>query len=266
MTARVRGIVTGGLLAVWLGLLAPAPRAAAAEGIRFMDSVLAALRLAKAEKKVTVVYFTAGWCPWCLKMQTTTLANRSVLPLAKRFVWAKVDFGAQPEIAAAFNVRTLPHLTLLNVKGDTLAGVSGYQTHGQLIKLLRQHVNDAEKVGRLREQIANTLKQLKSATDRKSVTKVVEMLARPKRDGRGQLLDGLSKLPRTHWPHLVTLMTDAKIAIRAAAATALATATRADLPFDPFADATTRRDQIKAWRTWLAKHPATRPAALPSPK
>ena len=108
----------------------------------------------------------------------------------------------------------------------------------------------------------NTLKQLKSATDRKSVTKVVEMLARPKRDGRGQLLDGLSKLPRTHWPHLVTLMTDAKVAIRAAAATALATATRADLPFDPFADATTRRDQIKAWRTWLTEHPATRPAAL----
>jgi thioredoxin-like negative regulator of GroEL len=253
-------------LAIWL--LAAAPPAARAQepaaGIAFQDSVTAALRLGKAANKVTVAYFTATWCPWCSKMQTTTLADRGVVALSDRFVWAKVDFTSQPDVAAFFGVRTLPHLILLNAAGEQLAGVSGFQSSAQLTELLRRHVDDAAAPGLLRDQLDAAVSGVAENASAESVGKAVDMLARPDRDGRGHLLEGLAKLPADRWPLLLALMDSPQVAVRAAAATALSQTTRLALPFDPFADARVRAAQVALWRQRLGEAAAAAPAPGPS--
>ena len=51
-------------------------------------------------------------------------------------------------------------------------------------------------------------------------------------------------------------MADDRLAVRAAAAGALKHASKAELPFHPFADSPIRQQQIAGWQKWLASQPA----------
>jgi thioredoxin-related protein len=253
-------------------LLTAAAAWAQPAGLPFRDSLQAALRVGEANKKVVVAYFTAPWCPWCRKMSVATLSDRRVVTLADRFVWARVDVGEQPELAARYDVRGLPMLVVLNARGERLADAAGYLTVPQLLKLLRPLVGKAEetpKQGAIREGIARITKALAEARKpedwRKAVAEAVGFLARPQRGGRGIVLELLDKLEPAQWPLLLEAMGDKRLAIRAAAGAALASVTGADLPFDAFAKAEVRKRQIAAWgervrKGRTPKQPTTSPA------
>ena len=91
---------------VALTLLSPGVAAQGVKGVRAIrfQSFEQATRLAEVNERVTVVYFTADWCGWCRKMQSTTFPDAAVVALASRFNWAKVEIDEAPALAARFGV------------------------------------------------------------------------------------------------------------------------------------------------------------------
>lgn len=84
--------------------------------------------------------------------------------------------------------------------------------------------------------------------------RLIGQLAKPDRLSRDEILAALRKKGAAVWPLILADMADERLAVRGAAAGALKHVTKADLPFQPFADPPVRQQQIDGWRKWLASH------------
>lgn len=80
------------------------------------------------------------WADWCgpCKMMAPHFAN--VAQDYPQVVFAKIDTEANPRLSAAFNVRSIPTLVLMN-KTDEIARISGALRAPQLKQWLDQHLN-----------------------------------------------------------------------------------------------------------------------------
>jgi len=232
-----------------------------AKPITFHPTADAALTIAKAEKKVTAIYFTASWCTWCRKMQVSTFPDAAVTAVAPKFVWAKVDVDQEPATAAKYGVRALPHLVLLNVGGEVVASKPGYQTAAALSKFLAESAEKAQAPGTQNEaKIAadHLAKALTEAKDEASASAAVKAVLVKVADTRSADREGLAsvliKAGPAAWPGLVVALMDETLAVRAAASDLLRLATKQSLAFDPFAEKEERGKQADAWRTWVAEN------------
>ena len=250
---------------VSLALAAPT---ASEEGIPFQDDVVAAMRAAAEANRPLVVYFYEPSCQWCRRMQMTTFTDRRVTALAGRFVWLKVDVSRNQELAALAGVRGVPHLLHLDPEGRTISEHSGYLTADQLLTLLWKQPAPGGKGADLEATIVAMGKKLASATQPaqrlEAVLPVVEALASPQPGQRTAYLAALGAVGPSLWEGLVECLGDERLAVRAAAAEVLATVSGGDLPFDAFAAAPQRKEQLEVWRKWVRENQA-RPAAASHP-
>ena len=240
--------------------------------VTWQPTAEAALRIGAAEKKVTVVYFTASWCGFCRKMTAQTFPDPAVAEWAPRFVWAKVDTDEEPLTAARYGIRSLPTIILLNVEGQVIAGRAGFMTAAQLAGFLQDAADKAEAQGALIgaaavvEATRAALAKLEAGADavqvRQALAPLLDRLADAGRTDREELLEGVIAAKEKAWPGLLLAMADHRLSHRAAAGGAMVMATKADLPFDPFADVDERAAQLEAWRTWLAARDLPVPAEV----
>ncbi|KKL24942.1 hypothetical protein LCGC14_2410280 [marine sediment metagenome] len=267
--------------ALWLALIAMASvvgftfAADDTPGIAFSKDLSAAATAARGNKAVTVVLFTMPGCSWCRKMAVTTLADRNVQALAGRFVWVKVNVLDHPDVAARYGVSGVPHIVLLNLQGQVLASRSGYIPPAQMVDILRKYRDKADTpaggaaaIGQIVEQLKTRVAATQPGQASPALTAAVAHLARPDRQGRYRLRGAVRRCGPAVWPGLCALMADKHLAVRAAAAEALAHATGASLAFDPFADPATRTRQIAAWKKWIRANkgrPTSRPTTAPRP-
>lgn len=268
--ARARGWVLAAALAVTSLTSAPLPAGGAEEaGLTFQPSLETALRQAKAEKKVVVVFFSAKWCTWCQKMAITALVDQRVLALGGKMMWVKADIEDDPQLAGAFGVVGVPSMVMLNSDGEVVGSRVGYMTAEQLSTFLREASGKADSVAQatsLPTLVAKMQPALVAATQpadyKAAVAEVVALLARPEPGGKDVLLDGLEKMGSPGWRGLVLCANDERLSIRAAATEALVLATGMDLPLDPFARPEIRQKQAAAWERWIEQN-KDRPAGRP---
>ena len=254
-------------------LLALLPAWAADEGeIKFQENVEAAWRLAKADNLPTAIYFNATWCQWCRKMSVSTFPDPKVLALASKMVWAKVDIDKEPDIAAMFGVEGVPAVAMVNAEGELVAMQSGYMTAEQLVKFLNDGLGKLSSgtslPGMIEKMKAAAGASTQPADYKAALEGSIERLAQPDRAGRTPLLEAIRQLGPGAWEPLSEYLGDSRLAVRSAAVEALAFATGAGLPFDPFAAPERRRDQAQAWRKWIGQNKvrhATAPAAATRP-
>lgn len=256
------GLLTLSCLSVLIVLPLLAARVPAQQDnrIRFGDDLLKALRRGQAEKIVTVLYFSMPECEWCRKTEAVTFTDRKVRSQARRFVWVKANPNFEPGLAALFRVAGVPSFLFFDSELQIIATYSGYFGPEEMTKILRDLADKAVPSESDKDSPSDLLAKLALAaatphTEKPSqaLTAVVERLAGPEPCDRQQVLESIGKLGPNNWPGLCTLLSDTRLAVRAAAAEALAVATGADLPFDPFADAGLRSRQIAAWRSWIAE-------------
>lgn len=87
----------------------------------FVEAPLLTLADLKSNK-MTLLIFTAPWCPACLRMQTETYPQKSVASQLKRLNVKKIniDLAENVELSEKFHVKAIPTLVLLNKEGEEL--------------------------------------------------------------------------------------------------------------------------------------------------
>lgn len=217
-----------------------------AGGIDFLDNLDDAQLLARPAHKPIVIEFNASWCGWCRKIESQTFVDRRVQDLANRFLWVQIDIDEQPALAAEFHVRGVPHIAVLDHQGIEMTSKSGYMPPDDLLELLQEGLD-----GELERQAVD---EDERATINQTITRLVDMLAKPQRGGREQVMESILSFGSAAWPELLKRMSSDRLAVRAAAGVALAKAAGASLVFDPFNEAPQRAEQIEAWDQWIAHH------------
>lgn len=220
--------------------------------LEFAPSLAAARESGDAAKPV-VVTFSAPWCGWCRKMAATTFPDPQVAAIAEQYLWVKLDPDEAPELAARAKVQGLPHTILLDAEDRILGSQPGYMTPGALVQFLAESLTTPQPLDGLPESMLEQLAALDQSEDPAAVVaQAIEFLARHEREDREAILTALQQAGPAVYPHLVSLLDAERLAIRSAAAGALQRLTAAELPFEPFADAALRLEQVEAWSEWIA--------------
>jgi thioredoxin-related protein len=227
--------------------------AQSARAIDFHDSIEAA-RKAHDGKRPMVITFGAPWCGYCRKMQAETLADKKVEALAKDFVWVKIDIDEDEELAARYRVRGVPHTAVLDAQNRLLGSQAGFMPPDKFIEFLQESLANPMPMEDPLDAVLRKFKEADAAALPEAVKQAVTVLAKPDRTHRKPLLAAIAEKGPAAWPPLLDLMADERLSTRAAAASALAHATSADLPFQPFDPPEARQEQLAAWRAWVEKH------------
>jgi thioredoxin-like negative regulator of GroEL len=237
------------LLALWLA-------ARSAPAIEFATSLETARTQGDAAKPV-VVTFSAPWCGWCRKMSTTTFPDPQVAAVADQYLWVKLDADEEPALAARFRVHGLPHTLLLDADDRVLGSQPGYMTPAALVQFLEESLKNPQPLDGVPQPLLDALADLGKAEDpAASVKAAVELMAKQDAEGRLEVADAIATAGTQATPHLVGLLSDERLAVRAAAGYTLQKVTRADLAFDPFAAAEVREKQVASWIAWAQKQPS----------
>jgi thioredoxin-related protein len=229
--------------------------AAPARSIEFHHSIEDARKAAKVERP-TVILFGATWCTWCRKMETDTLADPKVVQAAGQFLWVKIDVDKDQELAARYGVDGVPVAVMIDNKGRVLGAHNGFLSPDKFLAFLSQSLANPHPEELLPDLLDRFLKSQKADDEREMTERLVQELAKPARTGREEILAAFQRKGRTVWPVLLGLMSNERLAVRAAAAGALKHVSKAEFPFHPFADLPLRQQQIAGWQKWLASRPA----------
>jgi thioredoxin-like negative regulator of GroEL len=207
-------------------------------------------------RRPIVLTFSARWCGWCRKMDSTTFQDPAVDELAKQFLFVKVDSEGDPALAARFQVRGLPHTFVLDGNDRAIGSQPGYLSAEALVKFVNESVANPQPIDGVPEELLDQLARLEEAEDRAAVVRsAVERLAQQDAAGRETLVAVLVNAGPPADAELTALLQDERLAVRAAAAGVLARITEGALPFDPFADADVREAQAEEWRRWAQARP-----------
>jgi thiol:disulfide interchange protein DsbD len=114
----------------------PAPPAIS---IRWEKGFEEAQKKARKAGKPIIVDFWAEWCSWCERLDRTTYADPFVARAAQDFVAVKIDTEGsrrEREVAARYDVTSLPTIVFLSPEGRQLWRVEAFQGPGQFPRTL----------------------------------------------------------------------------------------------------------------------------------
>ena len=86
----------------------------------------AALAAAKRSGRPVLVDFGAEWCWFCKKMDREVLTHPTILKLATRFEWARVDTDERGDLASKYRVSGLPTYVFMDASGVAFFRSNGY--------------------------------------------------------------------------------------------------------------------------------------------
>jgi thiol:disulfide interchange protein len=85
-------------------------------------------RIAAERQLPCLVFFTAGWCTYCKRMEATTFSDAAVAQLASQFVCVLVDADEEPEVCRRLQVSGYPTVELISPTGTSLGRMTGWQS------------------------------------------------------------------------------------------------------------------------------------------
>lgn len=209
------------------------------------------------ERKPIVLAFGAEWCGWCRKMELDTFPSPEVAAVADQFLWVKVDVDENEALSARFRVRGLPHTFVLNGDDRVIGSHPGYLPADEFVAFLNEALTNPQPIEDILGDLLAALESAERDDARgAAVQKLIEYLSRAERAERTAALAELAAAEGDLLPPIAQLLSDERLAVRAAAYGVLTALSHQELPFDPFADAEARGPQAQAWLDWAAAQAA----------
>lgn len=106
------------------------------KAVAWEKSFETAMARAKATNTPVMVDFHAAWCGPCHMMDKQTYPDAAVVSGSRRFISVKVDVDQRQDVAAAYDVRSLPTVLWIQPNGHPIAGVSGFRPPDEFARLM----------------------------------------------------------------------------------------------------------------------------------
>lgn len=219
---------------------------------------------AASPPRPVLLFFSAAWCGWCRKMDSTTFQDPAVAELGEKLLFVRIDTDEEPGLTAEFRVRGLPHTFVLDDHNRPIGSRPGYLSAEALVQFVKQSLENPHPIDGPPLELLRQLEDLTQTEDpAATVSSAVEALSRHNAPGRDALMEALHNAGPRATLELTTLLDDERLAVRAAAAGVLSRVRavagegegegEGEAPFDPFASVEARRAQAAAWRQWAEK-------------
>ncbi|HEY2951816.1 MAG TPA: thioredoxin family protein [Verrucomicrobiae bacterium] len=212
-----------------------------------------ALQTAREKKQPTLVYFTAGWCQYCRLMEKGALQDEAVVKNLSSLVKVKVDFDANPQLVARYQIRGIPAFVMLDDSGEEAAKTSGameakkfseWITEGLLQTALaetQKEVFEQKKAG-----LEKLLQDAEAATRAQGVALLVEFYTRKERLYHEFAAARLKDLARDEPSALVEHLNHSRLGVRILLANLLREKFGEQFQFDPWEKAEARAAALQA--------------------
>jgi len=90
-----------------------------------------------SKEKLVMIDFWADWCEPCKNLMP--ILDKLAVEFQQQLVLAKVNCDEQQQIAAQFQIRSLPTVMLVK-DGQPLDGFAGVKTEGEIREFIKQHL------------------------------------------------------------------------------------------------------------------------------
>jgi thiol:disulfide interchange protein len=86
--------------------------------------------------KPILLDFSADWCGPCQEMRRTTWSDTRVADSLRSFIPVQVNIDNNSQLASQFEVRGIPHLVVVNAKGDITKKSEGAMSPEEFLEWL----------------------------------------------------------------------------------------------------------------------------------
>ena len=215
-----------------------------------------ALQTAREKKQPTLVYFTAGWCQYCRLMEKGALQDEVVVKNISSLVKVKVDFDANPQLVARYQIRGIPAFVMFNDSGEEVAKTSGamdakkfseWITQGLLQTALAETQKEAFE--QKKAELEKMLKAGDAAAQAQGVALLVEFYTRKERLYHELAAARLKDVARDTPAALLDHLNHPRLGVRILLTNLLREKYGEPFQFDPWEAAEARRAALATLRT-----------------
>jgi len=143
-------------LLVALGGMPGSGRAAEAPvPVDWLTSLPLALEEALLTRRPVLLNFTASWCGWCRKLESTTFRDPGFARVAASFVTVRVDGDKERGLASMYRVKAYPTTVFLSRQGQEIGRIVGYRAAGEFsgeMTRILEHREPMDEVRRAAEE------------------------------------------------------------------------------------------------------------------
>jgi thioredoxin-like negative regulator of GroEL len=264
----LKGDLGGCLLAI-LAVLSAHATSPAAQSIAWTTDYAAALEKAKAENKPVLIDFTAEWCGWCKRLDEEVYADAAAANALKNFICVKIDVDKQSNVALAYNVQSMPRTIVLNIYGEIVGDVTGYQPLGPFLEFVSGLRDDlARKTGGtakpdVQDQLEAKVADKPAITANTSAEEIIKLLGDRDPSVRSEAVRVIGDKPEK-FQILVGALGSEFLCARITALETLRKAGAPNLAFDPWASKADRATALADWQRWVEQtQPEEPPPATP---
>lgn len=86
--------------------------------------------------KPILLDFSADWCGPCQEMRRATWSDANVAGALHEYIPVQINIDSNPQLASQFEVRGIPHLVVLNRRGDIVKFTEGGMDPSEFLRWL----------------------------------------------------------------------------------------------------------------------------------